>query len=138
MTRKRTKLPTVAGHDRLAVVYGQFDRYSDREVDVARALLLPLSNGSPVVLRVDDRRLPRRRRASVVRLFLTPLSYFGISGEGVVAGLETHGCEVFDPSSVTHMAFVRLGLSARLSSAIARELNILFKKEGVDHGTTQQ
>lgn len=133
--KKACRLPEGARHGTLPTVYKNVDGFDGGEFKVAYALLHPLLNGKPVVLKVDDGRLPKRSRVRVVRLFLAPLASFGLAGEGIVAGLETHGCEVFDPSTVTRMSFLRLGLSVRLSTAIARELNVLFKKGG-KNGTT--
>lgn len=95
----------------------------------AQVLLQPLKQGIPVALLVEDRKLPKRNRAPLVRLFLVPASMFGSKEEYLVVSLETHGCEVVPVPNIDKFSFVRMGLSARLSSAIARELNILYAKE---------
>lgn len=93
------------------------------------SLLEPLREGKTVVFRVDDPRLPKKKRAPEPRLFLIPFNRLGDGlSTKVLASFEAHGSEVFDTRDpVVPMTFIRLGLSGRMATAIANELNQVFR-----------
>lgn len=100
--------------------------HSEPETEAYR-VLKPLKRGRPVVLFVDDPRLPKRKRAERPRLFLTPLTVYGPPSKYVLASLEAHGSEVLDTSKkIPTVSLVRLGLSATLASGLAKELDRVF------------
>jgi hypothetical protein len=100
-----------------------------KESTVASSVLAPLRQGKPVVLIVDDPRLPKRKRIEKPLLFLTPESLFGAPSTKLLASLQTHGCEVLDTrTAIKPIAFIRLGLSARLACSLAAELDLVFKQ----------
>ena len=121
---KKTPLRGTASCGNLLIPY---QGKQEDHVSVVDLLLGPLTRGVPVVLVVEDPRLPKRKRLSRVRLYLVPMKKQDQSIE-IVAGLETYGCEVFDPHTVTRMSFIRMGLNTRLSTVMASELNKLFNK----------
>lgn len=94
---------------------------------VAFGLLYKLAEGRPVVLRVDDQRLFKRKRAEKPVLFLTPLSVYGPPSSMLMVSLPAHGSELIETKDdIRAISFMRLGLSASLSKAIASELNKVF------------
>lgn len=96
-------------------------------------MLRPLAFGKAVTLGVDYPGLPRRRRTPSPRLFLVPTILLGdLSDSHILASLESHGCELIDKRKVDYFSFVRLGLGAKLSKAIAEVLRSIFS--GDDHG----
>lgn len=106
-----------------------------KEISVASEILAPLKQGKPVALEVDDPRLPKRKRIEKPLLFLTPQSIFGAPSKLLIVSLQSHGCEVVDTTAeVKPIAFIRLGLGARLAAVLARELDLVFKK-GEPHGS---
>lgn len=134
--RNGSESPDSVGLTSTAAV-GSIDTRSPyrKEISVASKVLAPLRQGKPVVLEVDDPRLPKRRRIEKPLMFLTPQSVFGAPSTLLVVSLQSHGCEVIDTSAeVKPIAFIRLGLGARLAVALARELDLVFKK-GEPHGS---
>lgn len=105
-----------------------------KEFSVASHILAPLVEGIPVVMQVDDPRLPKRKRVEKPLLFLVPYSVLGVGVPQLMVSVQTHGCEVFDTAmEISPMMLARLGLSMKLASALAKELNLVFKK-GESHG----
>lgn len=100
--------------------------YESDETEAYR-VLKPLKRGSPVVLFVDDPKLPKRKRVERPRLFLTPLSVYGPPSRYVLASLEAHGSEVLDTSmKIPTVSLMRLGLNVKLAAGLAVELNRVF------------
>jgi hypothetical protein len=92
-------------------------------------LLRPLKLGQLVVLRINDPRLPKKRRiAGAPRLFLLPML------EGLLIALEGYGAEVVNPANLKSISFVRLGINATLSDALCETVRSIFN-EGETHGT---
>lgn len=103
------------------------NRQQSKPESVAYGLLYPLRAGKPVVLVLDDHKLPKRRRADKPLLFLTPMSVYGPPSSKIVVALATHGCEVIDTSTaIRPVSFYRLGIRGDLSKALANELNAIF------------
>jgi hypothetical protein len=104
----------------------EFDRLFPVLVELHRAapvdmLLAPLRKGALVILRVNDPRLPKRRRITgEPRLFLQPFD-----GNLLVA-LEGHGAEVVNPYKLKSISFSRLGINATLSEALAENIKSFF------------
>jgi hypothetical protein len=87
------------------------------------------------MLEVDDPRLPKRKRIEKPLLFLTPQSVWGVPSRLLVVSLQTHGCEVIDTAvEIKPLMLMRIGLSAGMAVALAKELNLVFKK-GNRHGS---
>lgn len=104
-----------------------------KNVSVASQVLAPLVEGIPVVLEVDDPRLPKRKRVEKPLMFLVPYSVFGVGTPKLMVSVQTHGCEVFDTATeIPPLMLTRLGLSMKLSTALATELNLVFKKGAVN------
>lgn len=100
-------------------------------------LLKPLLGGKPVVLEVQDSRMPKRKRVSKPLLFIAPIAVYGGSGDRLVVSLQTHGCEIADIyPSIDPMVFYRLGLGMRMSKALSHSLNDIFSSKGESHGRT--
>lgn len=108
-----------------------------KEFSVASQVLAPLVEGIPVTLEVDDPRLPKRKRIEKPLLFLVPYSVFGVGTTKLVVSLQTYGCEVLDTATeISPMMLARLGLSMKLASALAKELNLVFTK-GATNGSEE-
>lgn len=112
-------------------------RDTEKPKSVAYGLLNPLRTGKPVVLLLEDQRLPKRKRVDKPKLFLTPMSVYGPPSSKIVVSLETHGCEVVDTKlPIRPLSFIRLGMRAELSKVLASELNLLFNhSEGATNGS---
>jgi hypothetical protein len=96
---------------------------------VEETLLSPLRQGKAVVLRLDDPRLPLKRRAVAPhKLFLIPLGTLGVSSSGILAALPPYGSEIFFLDRVSMLVFLRLGINAALAEALANALEGLFQK----------
>lgn len=110
-------------------------RFKNRtEISVATILLEPLREGKPVVLVVDDPRLPKRKRIEKPLLFLTPQSIYGEPSKKIVISFQTHGCEVVDTEmGVKTLELMRLGIGGKMAVALAKSLNLVFNK-GDNHG----
>lgn len=105
-----------------SIVTGQDEEQDGRAY--ARRMLSPLVSGLPVVLVVEDEKLPKRKRAAAPRLFITPMSVYGPPSRKLVVALETHGCEVIDTSEpIRPMSFIRLGIRPVYAKALANELS---------------
>lgn len=97
------------------------------KISIVKMLLAPLREGKPVILRVTDPRLPKRKRVDKPLLFLTPLTAYGRLSSSLVVALQAHGCEVCDTKDkISAMVFYRAGLSMTLSNVLASELNQVF------------
>jgi hypothetical protein len=99
-------------------------------IDIAYEMLRPLKQGKPVVLKVDDPGMLRKKRVTELPLlFLTPETvYRGISPRLVVS-LEAHGCEIIDtrqPIKALHLS--RVGMSYKVAQQLAMALNKVFDK----------
>lgn len=91
-------------------------------------LLRPLLEGKPVVLQMQDNRMLRRKRAPHPLLFIAPISLYGGAGRQLVISLQAHGCEIVDVyPEIGSMVFTRLGMGARLSKALSRSLNDIYR-----------
>ncbi len=107
---------------------------SEHQQSVAFGLLSRLASGNPVALVLDDRRLPKKKRAEKPVLFLTPVSVFGTVSPLLMVALQARGCEVVDTRrEITAMPFIRMGISVTLSKALAVELNLVFNHRGAKH-----
>lgn len=103
--------------------------HSCNEISNAGLLLAPLRLGKPVVLSIDDPRLPKRKRVEKPLLFLTPVTLYGAPSKLLLVSLQTHGCEIVDTSmEIQPLALMRVGISPRLAKALAGELDLVFKK----------
>lgn len=108
------------------------------EASLASKLLTPLRKGKPVIIVVDDPRLPKRKRIEKPLLFLTPLTAYGPISTKLMVSLQTYGCEVVDTlEKIKPATFYRMGLSMKLSSVIADELNLVFSKGEPQHASTK-
>lgn len=103
--------------------------WQDR-LDLAQCILHPLKYGKPVVLKVDDVKVLKKKRAQEPLLFLTPLLVYGrLSGHLCIA-YQANGCEVVDTTKrISPVVLMRVGLSARLSMSLARALTCVFLGE---------
>lgn len=104
------------------------------EQTLASRLLSPLLRGKPVILELDDPRLPKRKRIDKPLLFITPVTVYGRLSSKIMVALQSHGCEVIDTlEHIKPIALYRLGINMRLSIQLADELNRVFKT-GDTHG----
>ncbi len=109
---RRTPLPAI------------LDRQS---ISIPRLLLRPLKRGVPVALRIEDKRLPKRKRVEHPLLLITPMAIYGRPSSQMAISVQTHGCEIVDTRDrIAPIVFMRMGLSAALSTAMATELTSLF------------
>lgn len=90
----------------------------NQPLKIEEELLLPLFDGKPVILKVDDPRLFKKSRAKSVFLFLAPLSVFGVDGQYVLASMPAYGCEIIDLHRLQTISFIRMGVSPSLSKAL--------------------
>lgn len=94
-------------------------------------MLTPLLAGRPVVLQVEDRSLPKRKRMDRPLLFITPMAVYGQTSKSLVVSLQTHGCEIVNTQEhIKSIVFYRMGMDIRMANALAGELNLVFRGEG--------
>lgn len=124
------KSPDSIGLTRDSVLSKIQGRSNDqKDISVASHLLAPLRQGIPVILEVNDPRIPKRKRVEKPLLFLTPRSVYGVPSRQLVVSLQTHGCEILDSATkIRPVMLMRIGLSSKLAVALANELNLVFKK----------
>lgn len=122
-------LPVPAPDIMSLVSFEQRPQDGPRE-SLTQQLLGPLLEGLPVVLAVTDKRAPKKKRVTgKPLLFLVPASCFGGSIRKIVVSFQAQGCEIVDvDEKVKSISFVRLGLSASLSTHLATALNQVFNK----------
>lgn len=105
-------------------------RSGDRkEISVAGVLLTPLRYGKPVMLVVDDPRLPKRKRIEKPLLFLIPQSVYGAPSTKLLVSFQTYGSEVIDTAKgIKPMELMRVGLGVKMAVSLAKSLDLVFKK----------
>jgi hypothetical protein len=104
---------------------------------VTSNLLKPLAEGKPVVLKVNDPFLYRKRRLSTPILVMVEIPDTGI----LLVSLPAYGSELIDLTKAVKVStMLRLGLNARLSRALVDALNTFYggHKDGTATSTTQQ
>ncbi len=105
------------------------------KTSIAKRLLAPLREGNTVLLVVNDPRLPKKKRVEKPLLFLAPMSVYGGPDDQIVVSLQAYGSEVFSTlEKITPAPFYRMGLSIKLASTLARELNLVFRQGDTQHG----
>lgn len=98
---------------------------------IEKVILAPLKDGQPVVLVVDDSPYMKKKNRYIkhVLLFFTPLNIYGGLKEQVMVAIPSYGSDLIDlREKIKPMTFYRIGLSYRLSRALANALNILTKE----------
>jgi hypothetical protein len=96
-------------------------------ISMAQAMLLPLLEGKAIALRVTDPRMMKKKRVHDPVLMIAPASLYGISGAKLVVSLQGFGCEIMEIGKLSPNLFFRVGLSAKASTLLIRELNQLYR-----------
>jgi hypothetical protein len=80
-------------------------------------------NGSVVVLRVEDPKLPKKKRVRDPLLFIQRM---GDSG-AILLSMPGYGCELLHPGKpIVAMDVYRIGIRMRLAAQLARALNAVL------------
>ncbi len=95
----------------------------DTRTTAERLLLEPLLRGTTVALRLNDPKLPRKRRVDNPTLYLQVVG----GGKQLLISMPGYGCEVTATHSIQPLALMRVGLSMRSSKILCKALNELFK-----------
>ncbi len=94
---------------------------------VLEKLLAPIKLGLPVILKVDDPKRIVKKRSLEQMLIFTPMALYGLTNKYLLANIPSQGSEILDITKpLKSVSFVRLGLNARLASAIADALNYIL------------
>lgn len=108
------------------------ERLSRDNPDVITELLSPLLQGKAVCLRVEDPRLPKKKRKYETVLALVPTQSLGVKGGYLLAAMPPYGSELLDPRvDLKVTTFARLGLGFTLSRALVDALKKIY---GERHG----
>ena len=92
--------------------------------------LLPLLNGVPVYLLIDDKGMRKKRRIPrpILCLQLVPTEVYGTHRRVLLCSLPGYGCELIDVKDIRVSLLCRAGLSVHAARVLAAELAKLFEK----------
>jgi hypothetical protein len=99
----------------------------DFEESSAQSVLCPLKEGTPVMFRVRDTKMTKKRRVEEPIILITPSSVYHAGDGALVVSVPGYGCEIIPIDDIKPMYLYRAGLSMRASKILSLELKKLFK-----------
>lgn len=101
------------------------DRFDEPK---APHILVPLKRGRAVAMRVNDKRIRKKKRVEDVILLVTPSETLGMNRGVLVFSLIGYGCEAMPLDNLKASRLYMMGLSMRVAKLLVREIEKLFKQ----------